>query len=538
MSGHVGREVLEEYERTHPPRPAEPEPKPSPGPARFLALQRQIGNQAMGRMLARLTYKGNSYAIDLSKDKESKEAYAALRDSPDVHFTHKEVRDLETAHGALGPAPPAPAKAVDAGKGHSAAAAKPLWALLLTNRGLSDVKADAWGKALSHLDDAGMTRVGELLQDAALAAAELEKYVDTLLKTGLTGADLVRLNWELTHTGLKGAELAGTAATLVAAGIPSAKLAAVVAAQLEAGVAAQDLAKDVESLKGKLTGTQAGGGLASGLTATEIAAIKAAGVTAQKLGEMSEEVGGALHGAMEDGGWTAAGVKEVLDFGAGVPNVPLARAIRLGQDLTGAYYSANRTAWFLYCAKRRCGTSLSAWAQALGLVVDFIQAPHAQGAGTHGRRGAVVGNLGSYTVGGGAYEVDVVMGANARAHVKEGHTFEGFWFELGNCHRADAQGGSSMFAPGTNVLTEAAAAAAPYSVFMDNAAWNRAPDRDTGQALYEVAFGGGQPPLRRPGQPDSYRIWVEMLFPKGAKIYAKVHGDIMEGIGRLFGHIT
>jgi hypothetical protein len=534
MPRHLGRDVVEEQERSQQPRPPEAEPRPAPGQRALLAMQHQAGNQAVVRMLARLTYKGASHAIDMHTGNESKEAHDALRDSPDVHFSYKEVTDLEAKHGALGAAPPTPVKVVAPGK-HSPAAARPLWALRLTNSGLSDQKTDAWGKGLFHLDDAAMTRVGELVIGAGLESALLATYVDTLLNTGLTGAELVRLNWELTHTGLKGAELTGLATKLVAAGIPAGKLAGVIETQLAAGVEGKDLAADVESLKGKLTGRQAGGGLTSGLTAKQISDLKAAGVTAEKLGAMTEEVGGALHGAMKDGGWTAVGVKEVLNFGAGVPAVPLARAIRVGKDINGTYYSANRTAWFLYCCKRKCG-SLSEWARALGLVVDFIKAGHVNGVGTQGRRGAIAGQFGSRY--GHAYDLNVVMGAKAVAHVKEGHTFEGFWFDPGNCHRADGQGGSSLFKPRTVVLDEAATAAAGYTVFMDNAARGAVPDRDTTQPNYEVAFGGGDAPLMLPGRNPKYRVWVEMLFPKGNKIYAKVHGDVMEGIGRLFGHIA
>jgi hypothetical protein len=489
-------------------------------------------------MLARMTYAGTNYALDLSKEKEVRESHAAMTESPNVHFTYKEVRDIEAAHSALpAPAPAAAAAAGPAPKGPSDPDAKPLWALDLSNRGLSKEKTAAWGKALPHLDDAGMTRVSEMLTGAELREAELEKYVDALLKTGLSGVPLVKLNWEVIRTGLKGAGLADAATRLVAAGIPANKLAAAIAAQLDAGVAGTDVARDVESLKGKLTGAQAGGSLASGLTAEQIAALKTAGVTAEDLGRMSEEVGGALHGAMKDGGWTAAGVKEVLTFGAGVDKVALARTIRIGKDVAGAYYSAIRTAWFLHCAKRRCN-SLSEWARALGLVVDFIQAGHVQGAGTHQRRGAVVNDYGTFTAAGPPqYGVNVVLGAFGKAHIKEGHTFEGFWFDNTNCHRADGSGGSSMFKPGTDVGAEAGIAAAAFSRFMDNAAWNRTPDRDNTQALHEIAYGGGVPPIRVGGM-SSYRIFVELLFPKGASIYAKVHGDIMEGIGRLFGHIA
>ncbi len=171
------------------------------------------------------------------------------------------------------------------------------------------------------------------------------------------------------------------------------------------------------------------------------------------------------------------------------------------------------------------------WAQRLEQAQKFRA--HVQpAAGTNGLGGALTA-LVSYNVPpalGGPYRAEVVLPEDKHTHFKDGHSYEAFWFDVGNCHRYG--GLSSMWAPGTNIANKATTAAgAGLSVQIRNAAWNAGGTQQVA-ANYVIAYAyydhpGGQ----------TYRVAVSQFYPKAGWMHHQLKGYLAEGIGRLRGYI-
>ncbi|OJV24589.1 MAG: hypothetical protein BGO26_18620 [Actinobacteria bacterium 69-20] len=172
------------------------------------------------------------------------------------------------------------------------------------------------------------------------------------------------------------------------------------------------------------------------------------------------------------------------------------------------------------------------WAQRLAQAQKFRT--HVQPAGGTNDLGGAANVLGFYDVPppqGGPYRAEVVLPENKHTHFKDGHSYEAFWFDVGNCHRYG--GLSSMWAPGTDIAGRAAAAAgAGLSTQIKNAAWNAGGTQQT-TGNYVIAYSY----FSQTG-PQTYRVAVSQLYPKGGWMHHQLKGFLAEGIGRLRGYIT
>jgi hypothetical protein len=196
---------------------------------------------------------------------------------------------------------------------------------------------------------------------------------------------------------------------------------------------------------------------------------------------------------------------------------------------TDTMYTAVQAKAYIVTASRAAGYT---WEERVGQVKNFKN--HVQPAGGTNDLGGAVNVLGFYDVPpaqGGPYRAEVVLPENKHTHFKDGHSYEAFWFDVGNCHRYG--GLSSMWAPGTNIAGQAAAAAgAGLSTQIKNAAWNvGGTQQTTGNYVIAYAFFGQT-------GPQTYRVAVSQLYPKGGWMHHQLKGFLAEGIGRLRGYIA
>lgn len=192
-------------------------------------------------------------------------------------------------------------------------------------------------------------------------------------------------------------------------------------------------------------------------------------------------------------------------------------------------YEATQAKAYITTASQAGGYT---WAERLAQAQKFRG--HVQPAGGTNDLGGAINVLGHYDVPpaqGGPYRARVVLPENKHTHFKDGHSYEAFWFDVGNCHRYG--GLSSMWAPGTNIAAKAATAAGGgLTNQIKNAAWNAGGTQQVA-GNYVIAYAY----LDQTG-PQTYRVAVSQFYPQGAWLHHQLEGYLAEGIGRLRGYIT
>jgi hypothetical protein len=189
-------------------------------------------------------------------------------------------------------------------------------------------------------------------------------------------------------------------------------------------------------------------------------------------------------------------------------------------------YLPDRAKKFITVSKQAAGYT---WPERFVQVRKFRG--HAQpGSGTNDLGGAFQDIRNFYANG---HQIYLGLPQNKLTHFKDGHSYEAFWFNVGNCHRYG--GLSSMWAPGTDIGAKAAAAATS-NYHVRNAAFGGGPTQDSGAANYTIAYTFYNDDLA--AAPPEVGVAVSQLYPKGAWMHHQLKGYLAEGIGRLKGHIT